>query len=235
MKIVALLYTVVTACAVEVIEGMHPNRVNRENASHSTFISAHGLTKDKDGKYMCPVQRLLTHICDNVTHLKRDHLFVDFMLAFQGQEAQKWHQDGSFCGAGFVVYLTESQATEFAQYEGKAFLRINVLGAKQKFLVGAWRAAAKADEPFVAESQKPQSAGIMKAGQILCTHTAHVHRAPKPPSDGMRRTIFVGYETETTHCDLLVVDKDNYEHQFKVDRRGKLSKLLKSQKFQDKI
>lgn len=42
---------------------------------------------------------------------------VDFMLSYPGQSPQKWHLDGEFSLAGYIVFLEEGHAPLFAPYE----------------------------------------------------------------------------------------------------------------------
>jgi len=51
----------------------------------------------------------------------------------------------------------------------------------------------------------------MHAGDMLFTNTGHIHRAPPPPTDGYRRTLFVAFETDDTLASGTVVSENNWE------------------------
>ena len=143
--------------------------------------------------------------------------YMDFMLAFPGQEQQQWHQDGDFSLAGFIIFLTAGRSPEFADYVGKDFSKMKVKDHRDSFMDRAW--ASVADPTMV-----PRSLGGVEAGTIVATHTAHVHRAPRPPKVGLRRTIFVAVETPNTACDLVVITAENYKSRFNIARRKVVQK-----------
>ena len=134
------------------------------------------------------------------------HVHVDFMLAFPGQTAQEWHQDGQHSLLAMIVFLTDGEATEFGNYEGKDFMRMSEKDAST-FMHKAWKKVTALDH-------KAQSAGVMAPGDVLRTHTAHIHKAPLPPKVGLRRTIFISFETPGTRCDAEVVNKYTQEGVF---------------------
>ena len=156
-------------------------------------------------------------LCEHLSHCTgrdpaRLMLWVDFMLSFPGQTPQQWHQDGAFSLLGFVVLLTPGRAPEFAPYVGASFMVMRQ-AKREEFLRSAWQAAE--DCPPGSE----RTLGQLPAGGVVATHTAHIHRQPRAPPSGLRRSIFVAYETEATACDLEVITAGNFATSFPTSRR----------------
>jgi hypothetical protein len=140
--------------------------------------------------------------------------WVDFMLSFPGQTPQQWHQDGESSLLGFVVVLTAGRAPEFAPYVGSNYRAMRTHEQREEFLRSAWKAAQ--DCPEGGES----TLGPLQAGGCVATHTAHIHRQPPPPASGLRRSVFVAYETLATATDLEVITADNFATSFRTARGG---------------
>ena len=131
------------------------------------------------------------------------HEYMDAMLSFPRQTPQSWHMDGLYELTGVIIFLTNGRATEFANYNGKAWMHMTH-SKRVAYHTKSWGAVTGA-------THTPRSAGSMHAGDMLFTNTGHIHRAPPPPTDGYCRTLFVAFETDDTLASGTVVSENNWE------------------------
>jgi len=137
---------------------------------------------------------------------------VSFMLA--GDEAhehpQKWHQDTlAFSFPAAIVYMTKSQATQYASYEQISWSQKSA-ESKYRYQTGAWshvttskttgsRGGGKvlrSDGNVEVDTTKFRSAGIVDPGSVLMSDTNHIHRQPYTRRE-IRRTVFLPFYTKS--------------------------------------
>jgi hypothetical protein len=186
-------------------DGWSERRLNdrQGNLTQSTFAMYTSKNPNK-GQWVAAI-KVMCHLIGEATGRRAAslHEYVDAMLQFPGQTSQSWHMDGLYESTGAIIFLTEGAATEFGNYHGKAWMHMTQPN-KEAFHKASWETVTK-------EEHAPRSAGRMQAGDILFTQTGHIHRAPRPPAVGFRRTLFVAFETEGTRVDSVVVTKNNWE------------------------
>ena len=113
---------------------------------------------------------------------------VDFMLSWEGQKPQEWHQDATSTVLAAIVYLDEKSAgTEYAAYDGCDFMKSH---NPLKFLrETAWKAIT-AEGTFLKDRVSWTAALLFFRTRPMCTANHRLRKAYKrQPGRGGRRSI----------------------------------------------
>ena len=173
-----------------------PLREAKKNPAATTEISNIRATPTERLEYQQAIEDLVAHVSNFVCREPKDLRGVDCMLSFPQQTPQAWHQDGKHPGVlGVLVYLSDGMATEYGAYPQRRWSRMR-MDRRARYMKECWEAT---------QTSPPVSIGLVTAGTVLLSDVVHIHRQPKPPTDGFRRSIFLAFDSPKTHTDKEVV------------------------------
>jgi hypothetical protein len=169
-----------------------------ETGETSVLINLQHRFRGDKAKYKRFSDALLTLRRHIATEAARDVALLPptaaFMLFANGQEPQCYHQDCPHAVVSAIAYLTESDSTQYANYDQKRWASMQP-AARKAYFEGCWEKTTK--------EYDPRSLGLVSAGTVVLGDTSHIHRAPPPPETktNSRRTIFLAFENKKLETD----------------------------------